>query len=108
MRLRSWPVSLEWENGQRAGRLSRSEGEETDAMVRATAVLGEGGWGAQARRLAAGAEPGGGVAGGSSGDGGGAGRLGAVVDAPVGPGPWGGDGRWDPGGAGDQRRGRAG
>ena len=38
--------------GQRAMRRSRSEGEETDAMLRATVMLREGGWEAQARRLA--------------------------------------------------------
>src|SRR4029450_12505047 len=38
--------------GQRAMRRSRSEGEETDAMLRATVMLGEGGWEAQVRRLA--------------------------------------------------------
>ena len=94
----------EWPTGQQAVPV---RGEETDAMVRATAVLGEGGWGAQARRLARALSP--------------------VAVSPAAPretvaalDAWGPSlmprsargrgvamGAWDPGGAGDQRRGRA-
>ena len=73
-------------------------------MLRATVMLREGGWEAQAS-VGPGAESGGGVAGGSSGDGGGAGCLGATSLMPRSAGPGGGDGPWGSQGAGDQRRG---